>query len=64
MKKIIYSLFIVVPLLTGCGTKDTKNEAENYPTYDTTQKMENLNNAKNDTSQATEGDMRHNIDRK
>jgi hypothetical protein len=51
MKKImIPALSLLCMLVTGCGAKDDKNEAEKYPTYDTTSRMENLNNQDPDSS--------------
>jgi hypothetical protein len=43
MKNTLYTFSAILLLFTSCGTKDNKNETEHYPTYDTTQKMENIN---------------------
>lgn len=53
MKKtilIICSTVVFVFGGTSCGTKDNKNEVEHYPTYDTTDKPEQINSAKDTSS--------------
>jgi hypothetical protein len=56
MKKTILIILATgaIILLSSCGAKDNKNELEHYPTYDTTQKMENLNNGNPDSSSSNE----------
>jgi hypothetical protein len=66
MKKAFLILCLPVALLTfsECATKDTKNEVENYPTYDTTQKMETINDTISDEGAYGEGEDRHNVNDK
>jgi hypothetical protein len=49
-KSLLAATPILLFIFCNCGTKDKKNEAEPYPTYDTTNKMENKNNAPVDSS--------------
>jgi hypothetical protein len=57
-------LFLAVLFLSSaCGARDEKNEAESYPTTDTSQSMEKINDKGTDTSEYGKGDHRHNIDR-
>ena len=60
MKKT-FILSGLVLALCACGARDDKNETENYPTYDTTEKMEKINDPKNDSAQHGSGNLRHNI---
>jgi hypothetical protein len=53
----------ILCVLNGCsGSKDTKNEVENYPNYDTSQKVEQLNDNTKDTAQPGGDDMRTHSD--
>jgi hypothetical protein len=49
MKNLLITVAILA--LTSCkhGAQDNKNENSNYPTYDTTQKMENINKGPENT---------------
>lgn len=66
MKKVILITMITALCggLTGCGSKDTKNEVENYPTTDTTRPMEKINDTISDEGQYGEGENRHNVNDK
>jgi hypothetical protein len=62
MKKIsILFLATVFVTLVSCGTRDDKNEVENYPSYDTTDKPARINDS-SAAEQHGEGELRHNID--
>jgi hypothetical protein len=51
MKKNIIPVTLLFLLIGfACGTKDNKNEVENYPTYDTNQPAENRTTAPPDSS--------------
>ncbi len=56
MKKLfLLSLGALAALaMSSCGAKDNKNEVENYPTYDTTANMENINNGTPENSSSNE----------
>jgi hypothetical protein len=58
---MILPAFIMM-LLGGCGAKDNKNEVEKYPTYDTTSRMENLNNGNPDSSMNNKNNKDGNIE--
>ena len=61
MKK--YCLAVAVALLTfACGAGDDKNEAENYPTYDTTNEVNTINDTTTSGDMRSEGELRFNID--
>lgn len=51
-KALVLFLGFTVSGLMSCsnGAKDNKNEIERFPNYDTTSKMENLNNGNPDSS--------------
>ena len=53
---------VICLLLAGCGAQDDKNEAENYPTYDTTKTPAHMNDSTSSQDIQSEGDLRHNID--
>lgn len=59
MKKILFLAALAANLLLACGQKDNKNEAEPYPTYDTTQTMERINDPDSTSppNQNGQGDM-------
>jgi hypothetical protein len=48
--------------LAACGARDDKNKHENYPTYDTTDKVDTKNDPKNEDAMHGQGDLRHNVD--
>lgn len=60
MKKLI-CIIAFAPLLFACGANDNKNEVENYPTYDTLEGTEHINDSAR-RSMDSEGEIRHNVD--
>ncbi len=54
---------VLAMIIASCGTNDNKNEAENYPTYDTAKVTEHINDSTSSQDIQSEGDLRHNIDR-
>jgi hypothetical protein len=63
MRKLsLITLPLVLCVLTSCGARDNKNEAESYPTYDTTEKAEEKNYTKNPEADNAQGDLRHNTE--
>jgi hypothetical protein len=50
--------------LAACGTHDNKNEVENYPTYDTAQRTEHINDSVSSDGMRSGGNLRNNIDGK
>jgi hypothetical protein len=59
--KIFVCAGAILLALTSCGTTDNKNEVENYPTYDTTETTDHINDSSGRT-QSSEGNLRHNTD--
>ena len=53
--------YLTALVLAACGTTDNKNEAENYPTYDTTEQTDHINDSSG-RNMNTEGELRHNRD--
>jgi hypothetical protein len=60
MKKLMIGL-MTAGLFSACGARDDKNKTENYPTYDTTVKTENINDSGSAQMHGS-GDKRHNLD--
>jgi hypothetical protein len=56
------AILSVIWMMAGCGAKDNKNEVQNYPTYDTTQKMENLHNGEPDSSMNNKNNGEGNVE--
>ena len=57
-KTILFTAALLFNILISCGTKDEKNEVEPYPNYDTTSRMENINDPDSAaSSQNGAGDM-------
>jgi hypothetical protein len=61
MKSVLLAAVFTV-MLCGCGAKDNKNEVENYPTYDTNARMENLNNQDPDSSMNNKNNGEGNVE--
>ena len=62
MKKLtIIFLAPFLMLLASCGARDDKNKEENYPTYDTTDQTNIINDSSN-AEQHGEGGLRYNLD--
>ena len=66
MKNLII-IFFVSCLVGACGNNNKTEEpnlkeTENYPTYDTTQKPDRINDSVSDGGMRSGGDLRHNVD--
>jgi hypothetical protein len=55
-------LVTLILLFAACGANDQKNEAENYPTYDTSDVPLHVNDSTASQDMQGEGGLRHNID--
>jgi hypothetical protein len=62
MKKKISVACILLLFVASCASKDTKNDTENYPTTDTTQKQ-TINDTISDQGAYGEGQDRNNTDK-
>jgi hypothetical protein len=60
-KSSLFALVVAFSMFASCGGNDDKLKEEKYPTYDTTDKVENKNDTKNPEADNAQGDLRHNV---
>jgi hypothetical protein len=65
MKKIFMTVAVCC-LMSSCGNSDKPHndskQTENYPTYDTTNKPDHINDSVSKGGMRSGGDLRHNVD--